>query len=169
MCSALYIPVLMGPGLCWTWKAQRLGETLALVLDKEPAGPLSPVLRALLQAGPFWALGAASSQGPPCLPKAEVLPDSAPVQPHLPPWCTQDARTFPVFPALECPSPVPSGLPAPTPILCSHIKGVRPPTEPFNHPQSKATPQAQATGRENKTRSCAVMSADGADGRSNKN
>lgn len=159
MCSALYIPVLMGPGLCWTWKAQRLRETLALVLDKEPAGSFITSAEGFVTGRPFWALGAASSQGPPCLPEAEVLPDSAPDQPHLPPClsCSRVSLPNPLWPA------------CPRPHLMLTYYGVRPPTEPFNHPQSKATPQAQATGRENKTRSCAVMSADGADGRSNKN
>ena len=117
---------------------------------------------------PFWALGAASSQGPPCLPEEEVLPDSAAAQPHLP----HGALRIQNLPCLSCSRvslPNPLWPACPRPHLMLTYYGVRPPTEPFNHPQSKATPQAQATGRENKTRSCAVMSADRADGRSNKN
>lgn len=152
MCSALYIPVLMGPGLSWTWKAQRLGETLALVLDKEPLGPLSLVLRALLQARPFWALGAASLQGTPLPLCGQGAPRVCPCPAPPPP--TVHTRCQNLL-CLSCsrvslPNPLWPACPHPHPMLT--YDRVRPPTEPFNHPQSKATPQAQATGRKNKTR-----------------
>lgn len=110
----------------------------------------------LLRWQTFWVSEAVHSQGTSSLLRHKVVPDSAPAQCHLP----HSADTAPEPPLMGSLNPQPLRPACPLHPRHTHYR-VRPPTEPFNHPECKATPQAQAMGRENRTCSCALMSVMG--------
>lgn len=156
--SVLCIPVLMALACAGLGKLQRLEESPAIPGSGWSHLPVNPQGWLLC----YWGGKLSGFQ-------KQSIPTAPP-----PSYDIRWSQTLPLpratFPTAQTPRQSlpwwgasilsPSGPACPLHPRHPHYR-VRPPTEPFNHPECKATPQAQATGRENRTCSCALMSVMG--------